>query len=155
PASTPTPAQPATPTPASAPAPSPAPAAGPAPRARAQVATAAARFFEALLARRAGDLAALSSPGFSFDGRAARGAEEVRGRWSEAVARHDGATHALLDLELLTAAEASARFGKPPRRIAALVQPGSWVAVANLSGRPTFVFFARLGATWLATGIHD
>jgi hypothetical protein len=133
----------------------PAPAAGPAPGERAQVAAAAARFFEALLARRAGDLAAQSSPGFSFDGRAARGAEEVRGRWSEAVARHDGATHALLDLELLPAAEASARFGKPPRRIAALLQPGSWVAVANLSGRPTFVFFARQGGSWVATGLHD
>ncbi len=155
PTSTSTPARPATPTSTPAPAPSPAPAAGPAPSERAQVAAAAARFFEALLARRAGDLAALSSPGFSFDGRAARGAEEVRGRWSEAVARHDGATHALLDLELLPAAEASARFGKPPRRIAALLQPGSWVAVANLSGRPTFVFFARQGGTWVATGLHD
>jgi hypothetical protein len=71
------------------------------------------------------------------------------------VARHDGATHALLDLELLPAAEASARFGKPPRRIAALVQPGTWVAAANLSGRPTFVFFARQGGTWMATGLHD
>jgi hypothetical protein len=119
------------------------------------VGAAAARFFEALLAGRAADLAALSSPGFSFDGRAARGADEVRARWSEAVARHGGAALAVLDLELLTAAEAQARFGKPPRRVAGLLQPGTWVAVASLSGRPTFVFLARQGGTWLAIGLHD
>ncbi len=119
------------------------------------MAAAAARFFRALLARRADDLAALSSPGFSFDGRAARGADEVRRRWSQAVARRDGVPYALYDLEVLPAAEASARFGKPPRRVAGLLPPGSWVAVANLSGRPTFVFFARQGGAWLATGMHD
>lgn len=119
------------------------------------MAAAAARFFGALLARRPDDLAALSSSGFSFDGRAARGADEVRRRWSQAVGRHDGVPYALYDLEVLPATEASARFGKPPRRIAALVQPGTWVAVANLSGRPTFVFFARQGGAWLAIGMHD
>ncbi len=158
-----TPTRPATSTPAPTSASTTTPAATgashlpahPVPPERAEVAAAAARFFRTLLARRADDLAALSSPGFSFDGRAARGADEVRRRWSEAVARHDGVPYALYDLEVLPAADASARFGKPPRRIAALVQPGAWVAAANLSGRPTFVFFARQGGAWLATGIHD
>lgn len=157
PASTSTAPPPSTPTATPAPiAASPLPpSAGSVPPERAQVAAAAARFFRALLARRAEDLAALSSPGFSFDGRAARGAAEVRRRWFEAMARHDGVPYALYDLEVLPAAEASTRFGKPPRRIAALVQPGAWVAAANLSGRPTFVFFARQGGAWLATGMHD
>ncbi|HZY04194.1 MAG TPA: hypothetical protein VFF02_11910 [Anaeromyxobacteraceae bacterium] len=119
------------------------------------MATAAARFFEALLGRRAADLAALSSPTFSFDGRTARGAEEVRARWQETMLARDGASYALLDLAVLPAAEAVARFGKPPRRVASLLQPGTWVAAADLSGRPTFVFFARQGGAWLATGMHD
>lgn len=140
--------QPRLPAVASAPGPSPAPERG-------QVAAAAVKFFEALLARRAAELAALCAPDFSFDGTAARGAEDVRSRWSEAVASHDGLVYVLYDLEVLPAAEAAARFGKPPRRVAGLLQPGSWVAVANLSGRPTFVFFARQGPGWVATGLHD
>ncbi|HYQ81176.1 MAG TPA: hypothetical protein VEP68_06735 [Anaeromyxobacteraceae bacterium] len=119
------------------------------------MAGAAARFFEALLGRRAADLAALCAPSFSFDGRSAHGADEVRARWQEAVAARDGAAYALLDLEVLPAAEAVARFGKPPRRVAGLLQPGTWVAAANLSGRPTFVFLARQGGAWVATGMHD
>jgi hypothetical protein len=73
----------------------------------------------------------------------------------EIVASRDGAAYALLDLEILSAEDAQARHGKPPKRIAPLAAPGSWVALANLSGRPTFVFFARQAGAWLATGMHD
>jgi len=122
---------------------------------RVQVAAAAASFFRALLARRAGDLAALCAPAFSFDGKLVSGADPVRGRWAEILSAREGATDALLDLEILAAADAQARYGKPPKRLAALASPGAWVALANLSGRPTFVFFARQGSAWLATGMHD
>jgi hypothetical protein len=122
---------------------------------REQVAATAARFFDALLGRRAAALAALCAPSFSFDGHAAGGADKVKGRWSEIVARQQGAAYALQGMEVLSAAEATARYGKPPKRIASLVSPGSFVAVASLSGRPTLVFFSRQSGAWLATGIHD
>jgi len=122
---------------------------------RVQVAAAAARFFRALLARRPGELAALCAPAFSFDGKIASGADAVRSRWADVVSSRDGAAYALLDLEILSAADAQARYGKPPKRVVALAAPGAWVALANVSGRPTFVFFAREGNAWLATGMHD
>jgi hypothetical protein len=122
---------------------------------RMQVAAAAARFFQALLARRPADLAALCAPTFSFDGKVVSGIDAVRGRWADLVAARSGATYALLDLEILASSDAQARHGKPPKRLAALAAPGSWIALANLSGRATFVFYARQGDAWLATGIHD
>jgi hypothetical protein len=125
------------------------------PSERLQVAAAAARFFQALLARRPADLAALCAPTFSFDGKVVSGADAVRGRWADLVAGHGGDTYALLDLEIVASSDAQARYGKPPKRLAALAAPGSWIALANLSGRATFVFYARQGNAWLATGIHD
>lgn len=119
------------------------------------MAAAAAKFFQALLSRRPGEIAALCAPAFSFDGKVVAGADPIRSRWAEVVASHDDASYALLDMEVLSATDAQARYGKPPKRLAALAGPGAWVALANVSGRPTFVFFARQGAAWLATGMHD
>lgn len=167
PATPPAAARPPTPLapPAAAPVAVPGPATPPAPPAapkeakpspdRVQVAAAAARFFQALLARRPADLAALCALTFSFDGKLVSGADAIRARWADLVAAHGGAMYTLLDLEILALADAQARYGKPPKRLAALAAPGSWVALGNLSGRPTFVFYSRQGNAWLATGIHD
>ena len=122
---------------------------------RREAARLALRFLGALLASRSAEVASLCATTFSFDGRAVTGAEKVRARWGEILARRQGPPAALNDLELLTPAEASARLGKPPRRLASLVGPGSYVALANLSGRPTLVFLGRQGGAWVATGLHD
>ncbi len=121
---------------------------------RVQVAAAARRFLELLLAGRAVELAAACSPTFSFDGRTSGGAEGVRTRWVEVLAARGGEHAVLLDLAVAPAAEAQAQLGKPPKRIASLLAPGSWVAVANLSGRALVIVFARHAGSWLATGIH-
>jgi len=118
------------------------------------VAAAARRFAEALLSRRAAEVAALCAPTFSFDGRTSSGADAVRARWEEVLASRDGGPDALLDLAVAPASEAQARLGKPPKRIAALLASPSWVAVANLSGRPVVVVFARQASGWVATAIH-
>ena len=97
----------------------------------------------------------LCAPTFSFDGKVVSGADAIRGRWADLVAAHGGIAYALLDLEIVASSDAQARYGKPPKRLAALAAPGSWIALANLSGRATFVFYARQGNAWLATGIHD
>jgi hypothetical protein len=122
---------------------------------RAAVALAAARFFDALMDERLPELAALCRPNFSFDGQAAGGPEDLRRRWTDLLATRTGSGYRLQDLDVLTAAEAIAQHGPPPKRLAAHVRPGTWVAVANLSGRATIVTFARGSAGWQATALHD
>ena len=119
------------------------------------MARAAIQFFEALLGHRTGDLTALCAGTFSFDGRAASGRSEIGARFGEILAQRDGIVYALQDLAVMPTAEAVARYGKPPPRIAPMAQSSAWVAVASLSGRATFVFFARQGSSWVATGMHD
>ncbi|HTP52054.1 MAG TPA: hypothetical protein VMK42_15270 [Anaeromyxobacteraceae bacterium] len=120
---------------------------------RVEVAAAALRFAQALASRRATEVAGLCAQNFSFDGHTTSGAEGVRARWQEILGSREGGPEALLDLAVLPASEAQARLGKPPRRIAPLVTGASWVAVANLSGRPVVIVFGRQGGGWVATGI--
>jgi hypothetical protein len=115
----------------------------------------ALRFFDALLGRRATELSSICASTFSFDGRPVAGQPEIRARFGALFAQRDGVAYALLDLAVMPSAEALARYGKPPPRVASLAQASAWVAVANLSGRATFVFFERNGNGWLATGMHD
>ena len=119
-----------------------------------QVAAAARRFLLALLARQPAELAPLCGPSFSFDGRVEKGPDRIRARWAESLTGESGGDR-LLDLAVAPAAEAQAKLGKPPRRIAPLLAPGTWVAVADVSGRAVVVTFARQGSAWLATGIQD
>jgi len=139
---------------------SPPAASPPAPRAdqstpdRVRVAAAARRFAEALLSRKATEVAALCASSFSFDGRLASGAEQVRARWEEVLAARDGVPEALLDLAVMPVPEAQARLGKPPKRLAPLLTPSAWVAVADLSGRALVIVFARQGSGFVATAIH-
>lgn len=119
------------------------------------MATAARRFVEALLGGRASEVAALCAPTFSFDGRTEKGADAIRVRWAEALAEPGPERATLLDLAVAPAADAQARLGRPPKRIAPLLLPGTWVAVANVSGRAVVVVFGRQGGGWAATGLHD
>lgn len=143
PAPAPTPA--ATPTPA-APAPPPAPE-------RTQVARTALAFLDALAAGDTEALVAASSARFSFDGDTRTGREAIRAAWHGLLARRDAPRSAVLDLEVLPAAEAVARLGPPPVRIAPLAKAG-WVAIGNVSGRPVILFLVREDGRWAVAGIH-
>ncbi len=159
-----TPPSTATPTPTPTPTPIPTPApARPAPavepispeRDRAQVARTALQFMDALVAGDADALAAASADRFSFDGQIQSGREAVRRAWRALLAQREAPPAQLFDLDLAPAAEAIARYGQPPPRVAALAARGTWVAVGNVSGRPVFVFLAREGGRWAVNGIHD
>ena len=122
---------------------------------RAQVARTALAFLDALLARDAAALAAASGERFSFDGEVRAGRAEILGRWRALLApRGEDPRPVLLDLELLPAADAVARLGAPPARIAPLAARGAWVGIANVSGRPVVIFLSRAGARWAVTGIQ-
>jgi hypothetical protein len=55
---------------------------------------------------------------------------------------------------VLPAAEAVARLGPPPARVAPLATRG-WVAIAEVSGRPVVLFLVREGGRMSVTGMHD
>ena len=134
----------------------PAPPARPTEPERTQVARAALAFLDALLAGDATRLAAASAERFSFDGDLRTGKEEIRRAWRTLLAGRDAAAPpALLDLELLLAADAISRLGPPPPRLAQLAGVrGSWVAIANVSRRPVVLFVAREGGRWTVTGME-
>jgi hypothetical protein len=123
---------------------------------RAQFARAALAFLDALIAGDAAALAAASSERFAFDGDVRAGKEEVRRAWRALLADRDPAQHAaLLDLEVLPAAEAVKRLGAPPPRLAPLAAArGAWVAIANVSRRPVVLFLAPEGGRVAVTGIQ-
>jgi ketosteroid isomerase-like protein len=147
----PTPTSPATPNAVPAP---PRPRASTPDADRADVARAALAFLDALVAGDAGALAALSSERFSFDGDVRVGRDAVRGGWRGVLATRP-ARAALLDLEVLPAADAVARLGPPPARVATLVARGGWVAIADVSGRAVVLFVVREGGRWSVAGMHD
>ena len=159
-----TPAPPPAPPPASAPPAIRTPTANPtAPKAqphptepeKAQVARAALRFLDALVAGDADGLAAAAADRFSFDGEVQTGREAVRRTWRALLGRREAPPAALLDLDLLPAPEAVARYGAPPARVAALPSRGAWVGVANVSGRPVVLFLVKDGGRWSVAGMHD
>jgi hypothetical protein len=123
---------------------------------RTQVARAALAFLDGLVAGDAARLAAASTERFSFDGEVRTGKEEIRRAWRSALDGRDaGQRAALLDLELLPAAEAISRMGPPPPRLASLVgAKGTWVAIANVSRRPVVLFLARDGNRWAVAGME-
>lgn len=149
--------QPAAPAPAvqkpppASPAPAPpAPAKAPPTPEREQVARAALAFLDALVKGDADALAAACGERFSFDGDV-RSGSAVRSGWREVLSRRSGPAR-LLDLEVLSAADAVARYGPPPPRLAPLAR--GWVAVANVSGRPIVLFVAREGGRFAVVGMQ-
>jgi hypothetical protein len=116
----------------------------------------AARAFLAALAR--GDAEALTAAGaekFSFDGEAQSGRDAVRRTWRSILAGRPGPAPAVGAIEILAAAEATARYGAPPARVAALARPGVHVAVGDVGGRSVVLFVAREGGRMAVLGMHD
>jgi hypothetical protein len=83
---------------------------------------------------------------------------EVLKALSYALRERPNAPAVLQGLELLTPQEMEERHGKPPARLKDLPwkRPGTWVAVANLSGRGTVITVARMeDEAWRVTGYSD
>lgn len=123
---------------------------------RDQVLEAALGFVEALLRGDAPALSAASTPRFSFDGAVVEGREAQARRWRELfAARGASGRDVLRDLVLLTGPEALAQLGEAPPRVAALLRPGAWVAVADVTGRPLVLFLSGDGGRFAVAGMHD
>ncbi|BDG06605.1 Cif family virulence factor [Anaeromyxobacter oryzae] len=140
--------------PASATAKTARPAASPLDPDRTQVAKTALAFLDALVTRDADAVAALSTERFSFDGDVRTGRDVVRTTWRGLLSGR-AERGALLDLEILPAADAVARLGPPPARVAPLAARGGWVAIADVSGRAVILFLVRDGGRWAVAGMHD
>ncbi|MGB8930947.1 MAG: hypothetical protein WCC48_06820, partial [Anaeromyxobacteraceae bacterium] len=122
---------------------------------RGQALAAALDFVNALLRGDAPALAAASTPLFSFDGESKEGRELLTRRWREIFASRGASGETLRDLIVLTAAEATAQLGPPPSRVAGLLRPDGWIAVADVSGRPVVLFLVRQGNRFAVAGMHD
>ena len=116
---------------------------------------AARSFLEALVAGDADRLAQAAADRFSFDGEAQSGRDAVRRTWQGLLAGRAGPAPGVNAVEVLSAQDALARHGKPPARVAALLRPGTWVAVGDVGGRPVVLFLAREGGRMAVLGIHD
>jgi hypothetical protein len=120
------------------------------------VARAALAFLDALLAGDGDALVTASAERFSFDGDLRTGRDEIRRAWLGFLSGRDASGRpVLLDLELLTFAEAIARLGPPPPRLATLAGGrGTWVALANVSRRPVVLFLVRERNRFVVSGIE-
>jgi hypothetical protein len=122
---------------------------------RAEAERVAQAFLAALVAGDSGALAAASAERFSFDGDTRAGRDAVRAAWRGILAGREGPPPAVQKVEVLTAADAVARLGKPPARVAPLARPGVLVAVADVGGRAVVLFLAREGGRMAVLGMHD
>jgi hypothetical protein len=146
----------AAPAPPRAKAPPPAPPRDPAsPAERAEAERAARAFLDALAAGSADGLAQAAADRFSFDGEPQAGRDAIRRTWRALLAGREGPSPRVGSVEVLAAAEAMGRLGKPPARIAPLVRPGVLVAIADVGGRAVVLFLSREGGRMAVLGMHD
>ena len=117
---------------------------------------AARAFLEALARGDAAALAGFAAERFSFDGDVLSGRESIRRNWRDLLAaRLPAAPAAIGALEVLQAPDAAARYGKPPARIAPLVQKGVMVGIGDVGGRTVVLFLARERGRMAVLGMHD
>jgi hypothetical protein len=117
---------------------------------------AARAFLEALARGDAAALAGFAAERFSFDGEVLSGKESIRRNWRDILAaRLPAGPVAVGALEVLQAPDAAARYGKPPARIAPLVQKGVMVGIGDVGGRTVVLFLARERGRMAVLGMHD
>jgi len=118
---------------------------------------AARAFLDALVRCDAEALALASADRFSFDGDVQAGREPIRRTWRSLLAARapSAAAPRVGGVEVLSATDATARFGNPPARVAPLARPGALVAVADVGGRTVVLFLAREGGRMAVLGMHD
>ncbi len=110
----------------------------------AEVEPVARAFLDALARRDAEALAAAAGDRFSFDGDVQSGREAIRRRWRTILFdRAPAPAPRVGEVQVVPVAEAVAKHGRPPPRLAALARPGVLVAIADVGGRTVVLFVAR------------
>jgi len=116
---------------------------------------AARAFLDALAESDADRLASAAADRFSFDGETVAGRDAIRAQWRALLAGRPGPPPRVGAVEVLPSADAIARLGKPPARVAPLARPGAWVALGDVGGRAVVLFVAREGDRMAVLGMHD
>jgi hypothetical protein len=96
-----------------------------------------------------------SAERFSFDGDTQAGREAIQRTWRSILTGRERTPTRVGAVEILSAADAVARLGPPPARIAPLAKAGVLVALGDVGGRKVVLFLAREGGRMAVLGMHD
>lgn len=119
---------------------------------------AARQFFATLLQSGALTIARGSQLPFMMEDRRITDREELEAEWQRQMRGKRLDLHVLYGIEVFTPEQMEKKYGPPPARLKALPWKGKdvWIAVANLSGRPTIALFKQVAPEeFLLTGFHD
>ncbi len=99
----------------------------------------------------------LRPSGSASTGSRQAGRDAIRRTWRNLLAARAPAASrpAIGRVEVLSAADATARFGKPPARIAPLARGGVLVVVGEVGGRTVVLFLGREAGRMAVLGMHD
>jgi len=114
-------------------------------------------YFADLLAQRIPEVVEQSEIPFYLEGRRVGSRGELASKWTQNLADKRLDLLALYGIEILTPSEMLKRYGDPPSRLSTLPwrRPRTYLAVANISGRPTIAVFHRSAAGWRVAGFTD
>jgi len=114
-------------------------------------------YFADLLAQRIPEVVEQSEIPFYLEGRKVGSRDELASKWAQNLADKRLDLLTLYGIEILTPSEMLKRYGDPPSRLSTLPwrRPRTYLAVANISGRPTIAVFHRSAAGWRVAGFTD
>lgn len=114
-------------------------------------------FFDHLLAAETRKLVEHSAFPFQLEDRRLATPEEALNEWQRQLGDKRTDLLTLYGIELLTPAEMEKKYGKPPARLASFPWRGhgTFLAVANLSGRAAVAVLRDRGEGYLVVGYHD
>ncbi|MBL9038241.1 MAG: hypothetical protein JNG84_07005 [Archangium sp.] len=94
---------------------------------------------------------------FMLEGQRIDRPDELRTEWAKHLRSKRTDLLALYDVEVLTAADMEKKFGRPPQRLANWPwrNPGTLVAIANLSGHAAVLLLRQAGAVWQVVAFTD
>jgi hypothetical protein len=114
-------------------------------------------FFADLLLADAKALVEQSEFPFHLEARTLRTPAELLQEWTQNLFQKRLDLLTLYGIEILSPQEMEKKYGKPPRRLASLPwrSPGTYVAVANLSGHAAIAIFHKGPRGWKVAAFHD
>ena len=133
----------------------PAPAAAPKKPVDDDLAIAAERLLNALLARDLENIMVFCKAPFFFEGKQVGTDAEVRKKWETELSSEPLETARLVGVEYFSFDEMVARYGKAPEKLASWPLRSGMLAVGNLSGHPVVVLWRKGARGWEALGFHD